>query len=127
MTSAILAKFRDAKDMSLMTLDFTVGSILVYNTFTCRFGHLLRVRHIKSYICNFFLQGIVVDKLFEVVLEEIKEQRPYFVCLYDRSLPVHKQRWEDLDNLHKVTLCFIFIAFDDKTFKIDRKYDLIFY
>ena len=43
-----------------------------------------------------------MDKEFKKILEEIHTTRPFFRVIYDRSLPVHKDKWQAMmDNVKK--------------------------
>ena len=39
-------------------------------------------------------QGVVVDKEFDVIVDEIQERSPAFKVIYQRSLPIHKEKYE---------------------------------
>ena len=38
----------------------------------------------------------MVDKEFEVALEEVRETRPAFRAVYDLVLPVHQEKWAQM-------------------------------
>ena len=43
-----------------------------------------------------YLQGVVVDNVFEEILDEIHETRPTFNITYDRVLPVHQDKYKEM-------------------------------
>lgn len=51
---------------------------------------------VLAYMYGVPSQGVVVDKEFEVALEEVRETRPTFRAVYDLVLPVHQEKWNEM-------------------------------